>query len=50
MPPYYCSASVHVTHTSYGPNNVQRVVANFNVGGVPMNDLFTQLNSLFASR
>jgi hypothetical protein len=48
MSPYYCTASVHVTHTSYGPNHVQRVVANFHVGGVPMNDLFTQLNTLFA--
>lgn len=50
MPSSYCSASVHVTHTSYGPNHVQRIVANFSVGGVPMNDLFNQLNSLFAPR
>jgi len=50
VPSPYCTASVHVTHTSYGPNHVQRVVANFSVGGVPMNDLFNQLNSLFASR
>jgi hypothetical protein len=49
-PPFYSTATVHVTHTSYGPNHIQHVVANFSVGGVPMNDLFNQLNNLFAPR